>query len=77
MSMCMCLYLYELVSPQIVCICLCICAYVYLWHANIKLVSLAHMHVTKVQNLKVVLHLCPCVSMCPFVCVYLYCVCVW
>ena len=41
---------------------------------NIKFVSMAYMHVTKVQNVEVVLHLCQCVSVCPFVCVYLYCV---
>ena len=84
-SVCMCAYVCLCVC---VCICMCwclcrcmcmCCVSVHVYSCgmpNIKFISLAYMHVTKVQNVKVVLHLCPCVSVCVHlsVCTCIVCV---
>ena len=68
MSACVLMYVCVPVSVSVyvgvstdVCACVCVSVHVYICGMpNIKFVSLAYMHVTKVQNVKVVLHMCPC-----------------
>ena len=55
-----------------VCMCLCICAWVYLWHAKYRF-CIFGIHACH-KKCKMWKWYYICVHVCPFVCVYLYCV---